>query len=96
MRETAVETFLTGLVESHGGLCEKHVSPGLNGVPDRLITWRDGRMFLVETKAPKKGPRGNQLRDHKRRSARGVKVHVISTLDQANDFVFWLFATEEK
>lgn len=87
MRETAVESYLQAQVELHGGLCEKHVSPGLNGVPDRLITWPGGVMHLVETKAPDKTPRGNQLRDHARRAKRGVIVRVIDTRDKVDVYI---------
>lgn len=87
MRETVVENYLTDCVESRGGLCEKHVSPGLNGVPDRLITWPDGVMRLVETKAPRKTARGNQLRDHARRAKRNVIVPVLDTIQKVDAWI---------
>jgi hypothetical protein len=42
VRETAVEKYLVEQVEARGGLCEKHVSPGRKGVPDRLVSWPGG------------------------------------------------------
>lgn len=87
MRETKVETYLTEQVEERGGLCEKHVSPGLNGVPDRLITWPSGRMELVETKAPGEQPRGNQYRDHQRRAKRHVTVYVLDTVEKVDEYI---------
>lgn len=87
MRESKVETYLTAQVEARGGLCEKHVSPGLVGVPDRLITWPVGVMHLAETKATGKKPRGNQLRDHARRAARNVRVYVLDTHSKIDTYI---------
>lgn len=87
MREIIVESYLTEQVELRGGLCEKHVSPGLNGVPDRLITWPRGVMHLVETKAPKKGPTPQQARDHRRRAQRNVFVYVINTKELVDQYI---------
>lgn len=79
MRESEVEGYLKEQCELHGALCEKHVSPGLRGVPDRLITWTDGVMYLVETKAPSVSARGNQTRDHERRMRRRCYVALLDT-----------------
>lgn len=85
-REGPVEDYLKEQVALHGGLHEKHVSPGRNGVPDQLITWFR-KMDLVETKAPDGVLSGAQERDHARRSARGVKVYVCHTYDQVDEYV---------
>lgn len=87
MRESNVEAYLKEQVEARGGLCEKHVSPGLVGVPDRLITWPYGRMELVETKAPGKKPRPSQVRDHARRAKRCVSVPVLDTMEKVDAYV---------
>jgi hypothetical protein len=87
MKESKVETYLTEQVESVGGLCEKHVSPGRRAAPDRLITWPSGTMELVETKAPRKKPREEQVRDHERRARRRVKVYVIDTLAKVQAYM---------
>lgn len=87
MRETKVETYLCDEVEKRGGLCEKHVSPGLRGVPDRLITWMFAHMDLAETKATGKKPRPNQIRDHKRRAKLGVEVHVLDTKEKVDAYI---------
>ena len=73
IRESTVEQYLVKCVEaveSEGfkGVCEKHVSPGRRGVPDRLVTWPWNAMDLVETKAPEGRLSPAQERDHARRS----------------------------
>jgi hypothetical protein len=87
MRESCIETRLNNGMERCGGLCEKFKSPGRRNVPDRLVTWPDGEMELVELKAPGKKPRTGQLRDHQRRAKCNVKVHVISTVEGVDKFL---------
>ena len=52
MRESVVEKKLAAEVKKRGGLAVKFVSPGFNGVPDRLVLFPGGRMAFVELKAP--------------------------------------------
>ena len=86
MKESVVEKYLREQVELRGGLCEKHTAPGRRGVPDRLVTWLHF-MELVETKAPGKKPRPDQVRDHARRAALGVHVPVLDTKAKVDEYV---------
>ena len=52
MRESVVEKKFAAEVKKRGGLAVKFVSPGFNGVPDRLVLFPGGRMAFVELKAP--------------------------------------------
>ncbi len=55
MLETDVEQYLRKKVKTElHGLALKFVSPGFNGVPDRIILVPMGRIYFVETKAPGK------------------------------------------
>lgn len=55
MLEKEVERYLCRQVRDKlGGRALKFVSPGLNGVPDRIILMPGGRIAFVETKAPSK------------------------------------------
>lgn len=81
-REREVERALRRGVETLGGICEKHVSPGRNGVPDRLVTLPVLGMRLVETKAPNGVLSKLQILDHAQRRALGVRVYVAHTVDQ--------------
>ncbi len=70
LAEWEIERHLCRLVRAAGGLCEKFVSPLRQGVPDRLITWPDGRMQLVELKTSRGIVRRAQLLDHAMRAKR--------------------------
>ena len=54
MREKNVESKLVKAVKSMGGLAPKFISPGLDGVPDRLVLLPGGKMSLIELNAPGK------------------------------------------
>ena len=55
MLESEVEKRLRNKVKTDlQGMALKFVSPGFNGVPDRIILVPQGRIFFVETKAPGK------------------------------------------
>jgi len=50
MRESQIETRLAQGVKAKGGMCIKFTSPGLPGVPDRIVLAPDGRICFVELK----------------------------------------------
>ena len=62
MREKFIEKKLVDAVRKRGGLCPKLVSPGMNGMPDRLVLLPGGRIGFMEVKAPGKKPRPLQSR----------------------------------
>ena len=53
MREKQIERYLVEGVKKLGGLCYKFVSPGTQGVPDRLIITAQGRIIFAELKTEK-------------------------------------------
>ena len=70
MREKTVEQKLVAAVRHMGGIAPKFVSPGLDGVPDRLILLPGGKMGFVECKAPGKQLRPLQV--HRKRQLEGL------------------------
>ena len=62
MIEKQVEQALRKAVRDRGGLALKFVSPGLAGVPDRIVLMPNRRVAFVELKAPGKHPRPLQVR----------------------------------
>lgn len=75
MRESAVEKHLTVEAKKRGGMSVKFVSPGLDGVPDRLVLLPGGKLAFVELKAPGKKMRPLQVRRAKQLTALGFRVY---------------------
>ena len=50
MREKDIEKILVNGVKDVGGRAYKWVSPGNNGVPDRIVILPEGRIVFVELK----------------------------------------------
>ena len=77
MREKIIEQKFRTAVRNAGGLAVKFVSPGLDGMPDRLALLPGGRMAFVEVKAPGKKPRPLQEARHRLLRRLGFKVYVL-------------------
>ncbi len=77
MEEKRIEKALIKEVKARGGLALKFLSPGFDGVPDRLILLALGKVAFVEVKAPNKKPRKLQILRHKQLRALGLKVYVL-------------------
>ena len=77
MREKDVEQRLVRAVKKQGGLCPKFVSPGMAGMPDRLVLLPGRRLAFVEVKAPGQRPRPLQLHRHEQLRALGFPVFVL-------------------
>ena len=82
MREKCIEQKLTLMVKKRGGICPKWVSPGFDGVPDRIVLLPGGRIAFVEVKAPGKKPRPLQIARHKLLTRLGFKVYILDAEDQ--------------
>ena len=77
MRERDVERMLVRSVREAGGLALKFVSPGMAGVPDRLILMPSGRMAFCEVKAPGEKPRPLQVHRMEQLRELGFRVYVV-------------------
>ena len=51
MLEKEIENYLAKEIKKIGGLCYKFVSPGNDGVPDRIAILPDGQIWFIELKA---------------------------------------------
>ena len=82
MREKDIEKALVSAVKSFDGVCWKFVSPGISGVPDRIILMPNGRIAFVELKAPGKEMRPLQVRRKRQLEALGYRVYCIDCKEQ--------------
>lgn len=82
MRESQIEKRLVTAVRKRHGLCPKWVSPGLDGVPDRIILLPGRCMAFAELKAPGKTLRTQQLYRKAQLERLGFPVYVIDNTEQ--------------
>lgn len=82
MREKTIEQKLTRMVKSRGGICPKFVSPGFDGMPDRVILLPKGHIAFVEVKAPGKKPRPIQEARHRLLRDLGFQVFILDGEEQ--------------
>ena len=93
MRENQIEAKLKQMVEKQGGIAPKFVSPGLSGMPDRLVLLPGGHMAFVEVKAPGKVPRPLQEARHRMLRKLGFKVYVLDDVGQIGGMLDEIRAT---
>lgn len=87
MREKIIEQKLVTAVKKHGGICPKFVSPGFDGMPDRLVLLPNGRFAFVEVKALGEKPRPLQLARHRLLSRLGFRVYVLDGEEQIGGII---------
>ena len=87
MREKIIEQKFRAAVKNAGGLAVKFVSPGLDGMPDRLALLPGGRMAFVEVKAPGKKPRPLQEARHRLLRRLGFQVYVLDDEKQIGGII---------
>jgi hypothetical protein len=78
--EKIIEQKLVKAVKELGGIAPKFVSPGFDGMPDRLILLPGCRIAFIEVKAPGKKPSPLQLARHKLLRDLGFKVYVLDSV----------------
>lgn len=82
MKEKEIEQKLVRAVRAAGGFALKFISPGYDGVPDRLLLLPGGRIAFAEVKAHGMKPRPLQMRRHGMLRRLGFKVYVIDDEEQ--------------
>ena len=94
MREKKIEQKLVTAVKKHGGICPKFVSPGFDGMPDRLLLLPHGRFAVVEGKAPNQKPRPLQLSRHRLLRRLGFRVYVLDALEDIDKIIKEVMSNE--
>lgn len=82
MQEKYIEKKLVTAVKAMGGIALKFVSPGIDGVPDRIVLLPMGRMAFVECKATGKKMRPLQIRRKKQLEALGFSVYCLDSVEK--------------
>ena len=82
MREKQIEQKLVRAVKNMGGIAPKFVSPGFDGMPDRIVLLPCGHIGFVEVKAPGEKLRPLQLARHGLLRRLGFKVYVLDDEQQ--------------
>ena len=82
MIEKKIEKKLVSEAKKAGGLAPKFVSPGWDGVPDRMVLLPNGKIGFVELKSPGKKMRPLQVRRKKQLESLGFKVWCVDSEEQ--------------
>ena len=93
MRECEIEKALILAVKKSGGVALKFISPGLSGIPDRLVLMNCGKLAFIELKAPGKKLRPLQIKRKKQLEALGFLVYCIDTKEQIGGVLDEICAT---
>lgn len=87
MREREIERKLVSVVKSRGGICPKFVSPGFDGMPDRVVLLPHGKIGFVEVKRPGEQPRPLQTARHRSLRKLGFLVFVLDREEQIGGMI---------
>lgn len=87
MREKQIEEYLRKCVKAIGGKAYKFISPGNDGVPDRLVCLPGGRVIFVELKAP--GEKLRPLQSKRMTELTGLQqtVVVLDSKEEVDKFI---------
>ena len=87
MNEKTLEQKLVSTVKKMGGLCVKFVSPGLDGVPDRIILLPEGHIGFAEIKTTGLKPRPLQIRRKEQLERLGFSVFILDGPEQIGGII---------
>ena len=87
MRERDIEKRLVREIRAMGGEAFKWVSPGNDGVPDRIVMLPGGIVVFVELKADRGRLAGVQRVQIRRIQRWGQEVVVVQGMDELDQFI---------
>jgi len=96
MLENKIENRLKNEVEKIGGKALKFVSPGVSGVPDRIVLLPHGKIIFVELKAPGKKPSPIQEYRAKEYRALGFDVRCVDSIEKIEELIKEVKGNEKK
>lgn len=87
MKEKTIEQKLVKAIKAMGGIAPKFVSPGFDGMPDRLVLLPDGIIAFVEVKRHGEKPRPLQETRHGLLRRLGFKVYILDDAAQIGEIL---------
>ena len=87
MREKAIEQKLVKAVKAMGGIAPKFISPGFDGMPDRLVLLPGGIITFVEVKRYGEKPRPLQKARHGMLRRLGFEVYILDDATQIGGLI---------
>jgi hypothetical protein len=87
MRERELERKLVQKVKSAGGICPKFVSPGFDGMPDRILLFPSGKLAFVEVKRKGQKSKPLQLARHELLRRLDFQVFVLDSTENINQIL---------
>lgn len=87
MEEQKIERRLKKEIELIGGKALKFVSPGVSGVPDRIVLLPGGKVIFIELKAPGKNLSPIQAFRRKEFNKLGFDTRVIDSIESVISFI---------
>ena len=87
MEEQKIERRLKKEIELIGGKALKFVSPGVSGVPDRIVLLPGGKVIFIELKAPGKILNPIQAFRRKEFNKLGFETKVIDSIESVLQFI---------
>lgn len=87
MLEKTIERRLVEGVKALGGMCMKFVSPGTQGVPDRIILTATGRVIFAELKSETGRLTKLQKYTIEQMRKRGADVRVVKGMDAVHELL---------
>ena len=87
MLEKEIEKKLVHAVQMMDGMAVKFVSPGFDGMPDRIVLLPGAHMAFVELKRPGEKPRPLQRARHKKLRSLGFKVYVLDREEDSGGII---------
>lgn len=85
--ESSIEKKLKREIDRLGGKALKFTSPGMAGVPDRIVLLPGGQVFFVELKAPGQKMRPLQLKRQRELEALGFTVKCLDQIEAVDEFI---------
>lgn len=82
MRERVIEAALVKATKKRYGMALKFVSPGFDGVPDRIVLLPNGKIGFIELKAPGERMRKLQEKRKSQLEALGFLVFCVDSKEK--------------